>query len=69
EVIVQGDHIKIILNGTVIVDDNIKEATKNGTLDQKDHPGLKRSKGHIAFLGHGSELQFRNIRIKDLSKD
>jgi len=67
EVIVKGDHIKIILNGTVILDGNIKEATKNGTLDQKEHPGLKRNKGHIAFLGHGSELQFRNIRIKDLS--
>jgi len=67
EVIIQGDHIKIILNGTVILDGNIKEATKNGTLDKKDHPGLKRSKGHIAFLGHGSELEFRNIRIKDLS--
>ena len=68
EVIVKGDHIKIILNGVVIVDGNMKEASKNGTADHKDHPGLKRSKGHIAFLGHGSELQFRNIRIKDLAK-
>ncbi|GGW23641.1 DUF1080 domain-containing protein [Arenibacter certesii] len=68
EVIVKGDHIKITLNGKVIVDENIKEATKNGTLDKKDHPGLLRNKGHIAFLGHGSELAFRNIRIKDLAK-
>ncbi len=68
EVIVKGDHIKITLNGKVILDGNIKEATKNGTLDKKDHPGLLRKKGHIAFLGHGSELAFRNIRIKDLSK-
>ena len=68
EVIVKGDHIKIILNGVVIVDGNMKEASKNGTADHKDHPGLKRSKGHIAFLGHGSELQFRNIRIKNLAK-
>ena len=68
EVIVKGNHIKIILNGTVIVDGNWEEASKNGTLDQKNHPGLKRNKGHIGFLGHGSELQFRNIRIKDLSK-
>ena len=68
EVIVKGDHIKITLNGTIILDGNIKEATKNGTLDGKDHPGLTRNKGHVAFLGHGSELQFRNIRIKDLSK-
>jgi hypothetical protein len=68
EVIVKGDDIKITLNGSVIVDGNMAEASKNGTLDGLDHPGLKRNKGHIGFLGHGSELQFRNIRIKDLSK-
>jgi len=68
EVIVKGDQIKITLNGTVILDGNIKEASKNGTLDGKDHPGLAKRKGHIAFLGHGSELQFRNIRIKDISE-
>ena len=67
EVEVKGDHIKITLNGTVIVDGNIKEATKNGTADHKDHPGLNRDSGHIGFLGHGSELWFRNIRIKDLT--
>jgi HEAT repeat protein len=66
EVIVKGDDIKITLNGEVILDGNVKEASKNGTLDQKDHPGLKRHTGHIGFLGHGSELKFRNIRIKEL---
>ena len=68
EVYVNGDHIRVALNGTVIVDGNMKEASNKGTLDHKKHPGLKRKKGHIAFLGHGSELEFRNIRIKDLSK-
>lgn len=68
EVIVKGDDIKIILNGTVIVDGNMAEASKNGTADKANHPGLKRKKGHIGFLGHGSELWFRNIRIKDLTK-
>ena len=66
EVIVNGDDIKIILNGEVIVDGNLKEATKNGTPDKREHPGLNRYKGHIGFLGHGSELKFRNIRIKEL---
>ncbi len=66
EVIVKGDDIKITLNGTVIVDGNMKEASKNGTADHKDHPGLLRHKGYIGFLGHGSELKFRNIRIKEL---
>lgn len=68
EVIVQGDDIKITLNGVVILEGNMKEASKNGTADRKDHPGLQRNKGHIGFLGHGSELQFRNVRIKDLTK-
>lgn len=66
EVIVNGDDIKITLNGVVIVDGNMAEASKNGTLDHKDHPGLKKKRGYIGFLGHGSPLKFRNIRIKEL---
>ncbi|WP_340111493.1 DUF1080 domain-containing protein [Maribellus mangrovi] len=68
EVIVKGTKIKITLNGEVILDGDIADARKNGTKDGKDHPGLKRDKGYIGFLGHGSQLYFRNIRIKDLSK-
>ena len=66
EVFVKGDDIKITLNGTVILEGNMKEASKNGTADHKDHPGLLRNKGYIGFLGHGSELKFRNIRIQEL---
>ena len=66
EVKAQGSKITITLNGTVILDGDIKEATKNGTPDHKDHPGLFNEKGHIGFLGHGSEVKFRNIRIKEL---
>ena len=69
EVIVDGTKIKIILNGTAIVDGNIADAIENGTLDGRDHPGLKRKTGHIGFLGHGSELWYRNIRIKDLDSE
>ena len=28
--------------------------------------GLARTSGHIGFLGHGSIVEFRNIRIKEL---
>jgi hypothetical protein len=66
EIRVQGSKIKVTLNGKVIVDGDMKEATKNGALDKKDHPGLKRTAGHIGFLGHGTEVFFRNIRVKSL---
>ena len=66
EVIVTGTRVKVVLNGTVIVDGDISDGRDNGTMDHKDHPGLKNSTGHIGFLGHGSVVKFRNIRIKML---
>lgn len=66
EVTVQGTQVKVILNGTVIVDGDYAGALTNGTIDGKEHPGLKNSKGHIGFLGHGSVVKFRNIRLKEL---
>jgi hypothetical protein len=66
EVIAKGTHIKITLNGTVILDGDIKEAVKNGTPDHKEHPGLFNEKGHIGFLIHGSVVKFRNLRLKEL---
>jgi len=67
EVVADGNHIKITLNGTVILDGDIGLYIENErTIDRKDHPGLGNDKGHIAFLGHGSVLWFRNIRIKKL---
>jgi HEAT repeat protein len=67
EVIVDGTRIRIILNGTTIVDGDIADSMRNGTLDGRDHPGLQRKSGHIGFLGHGSVLWYRNIRIKELN--
>lgn len=66
EIICDGDNIKVTLNGIVIVEGNIRDATKNGTPDKQEHPGLFNKKGHIGFLGHGSPIKFRNIRIKEL---
>lgn len=65
EVVVKGNNVKVILNGNVITDGDIAAASRNGTLDHKDHPGLLRTSGHIGFLGHGSVVKFRNIRIKE----
>jgi len=55
EIRAEKNLITVILNGVKIV-------------DQADVARYKKpSKGHICFLGHGSQVEFRNIRIKDLS--
>jgi len=66
EVVVKGNQVKVILNGNVITDGDIAVASRNGTADHKEHPGLLRTTGHIGFLGHGTVVKFRNIRVKEL---
>ncbi|MDX9880499.1 MAG: DUF1080 domain-containing protein [Prolixibacteraceae bacterium] len=65
EVTADSDHIRVVLNGEVIVDGYLSEAAKNhseGTVS----PSVFYKTGHIAFLGHGDVVKFRNIRIKKL---
>lgn len=66
EIVCKGDYVKVTLNGVVIVEGNLREATQHGTPDGQEHPGLFNRKGHIGFLGHGSPIKFRNIRILEL---
>jgi hypothetical protein len=67
EVIAKGSKIKVILNGTTIVDADIAEFRGGKkTLDGQAHPGLDRTTGRIGFLGHGDEVHFREIRVKPL---
>jgi hypothetical protein len=64
EIEANGPHIKVTLNGNVIVDGNIEDVKDPAIL--KAHPGLQNKTGHIGFLGHGAEVQFRNLRVKEL---
>lgn len=78
EIRVEGDHIKVTVNGEVIVDGNVRQACKGHnvapdgssinpyTVDRKNHPGMFNRKGYISFCGHGSGLKIRNVRILDL---
>jgi len=65
-VVVKGTRVKVILNGETITDADIKEASVSGTMDHNEHPGLKRTSGHIGFLGHGDVVRFKNIRVLPL---
>ncbi len=66
EVIALERRIIVILNGPVIIYPDNDLASTQATADGRDHPGLRRRRGHIGFLGHGSKVEFRNIRIKEL---
>lgn len=65
EIIADGRHIKVTLNGTVIVDANLDDVTDPAVL--KKHPGLARATGHIGLLGHHSRVEFRNMRVRELA--
>ena len=60
-----GSRITVILNGAVIVDADISKITK--TMDGLNHFGLHNKKGYIGWLGHGHRVDWRNIRIKEVS--
>jgi hypothetical protein len=78
EIRAKGDHITVIVDGEVILDGNIRKATKGHnvapdggdknpyTVDGRNHPGLFNKKGHIGFLGHGEGIKYRNVRVKEL---
>lgn len=63
EIVAKGRKIKVTLNGVVITDVDLDSVKDEAVL--KKHPGLARKSGHIGFLGHGTRVEFRNIRIKE----
>lgn len=64
EILADGRNIKVTLNGHVIVEGNLDDVKDPEILAK--HPGIKRERGHVGFLGHGDRVEFRNIRIKEL---
>ena len=64
EIMADGRHIRVTLNGEVIVDANLDDVTDQAVLNE--HPGLQRESGRIGFMGHGSRVEFRNLRLKEL---
>jgi hypothetical protein len=68
ELTLDGDKLKVELNGFEILDTNISEVSKK-PMDGKEHPGASRKNGHFGLLGHQDPVSFRNIRIKRLSPE
>ncbi len=64
EVTVKGPTIKVELNGSVILDTDLSQITEY--MGKSAHPGKDRTSGFFGFAGHGSDVEFRNVRIKKL---
>ena len=56
EVTVIGDHVKITLNGTVILNADLSKYPEK----------LRKKEGHLLLAGHNDGVSFRNLRIKEL---
>lgn len=66
EVTAKGTHVAILLNGAAILDVDLEHFRNTATPDDKEHPGLFNPSGRFALLGHGAQVEFRNIRVREL---
>lgn len=65
EVTAIGDDITVKLNGVVILQANLKKVLAYKATEEYSKAVLNPV-GHIAFLGHGSVVKFKNISVKPL---
>ena len=64
EITADGTKIQVKLNGEVITMGDLSTIQNPEVLAK--HPGIKRTAGHLGFLGHGTRVEFRNIQIKEI---
>lgn len=74
EITARGRQITVKLNGTTIVDANLDDVKDEAVLAKhrdlsrpEGSRGIANTKGHIGLLGHGAHVEFRNIRIRELT--
>jgi len=59
EIEVKGTNWKVTVNGMVIVDADISKVEGLEAV-------AKRTKAPLGFLGHGTRVEFKNLRVKEL---
>jgi hypothetical protein len=62
KVSVLGSALLVELNGEIILRSNLDDLSARNPA----HAGAKRRSGHIAFLGHGDLVSFKEIKITEL---
>jgi hypothetical protein len=73
EITARGRQITVRLNGTTIVDASLDDVKDDALLAKhrdltkpEGSRGIANTRGHIGLLGHGTRVEFRNLRIKEL---
>jgi len=73
EITAKGRQITVTLNGVTIVDANLDDVKDEAILAKhrdlsrsEGSRGIANTRGHIGLLGHGTRVEFRNIRIREL---
>jgi hypothetical protein len=68
----EWNDVRIVCKGPqVLVEQNGKELVKANLGDHKDraeknHPGLKRDKGHLGFQSYNIRVEFKDVVVKEL---
>jgi hypothetical protein len=62
EVTVKGSTIRVELNGTVILDADLKDVTE--FMGDRPHPGKDRTSGFFGFAGHNDPVKYRRVYLK-----
>ena len=73
EITVQGRKVVVKLNGVTITEGNLDDVKDEALLAKhrdlskpEGSRGIANTTGHIGLLGHGTRVEFRNIRVKAL---
>jgi hypothetical protein len=73
EITAQGRKIVVRLNGVTITEGNLDDVKDEALLSKhrdlsrpEGSRGIANTSGHIGLLGHGTRVEFRNIRVKEL---
>jgi hypothetical protein len=67
EIRAEGRRVVVVLNGATVVDADLDRCLLDPAV-AREHPGLKRTTGRIGLQSHTDRVEFRNLRIKVLSK-
>ncbi len=61
-IVCNARRVQVELNGVPIVDTNLDDHKQA----EKEHPGITRASGFVGLQNHGTRLDFKGIRLREL---